>query len=272
MAAARRGSSLQRKLAIATAVGSLCTLALAALVIARSFGTFMAARQNLHDISAYRVVLDTANVLSAERGPANSVLGEPPLADSAARARLRAMRGLSDAALQRLTTTPAPSFGLHSHHLPPLMVERVRERLQRARAEIDELAARPLAERDMEAIRQAVESMFDVVDLLQPAIAWQVRELSACHEGLAAPALTGKMLGDLREYGGRIASQIMAPVAARQPMPVQSLVDATRSSERLLVVGGPGQLRQFDAAMYRAKAEGRNCVREAQSEEGVPAA
>ncbi|MNN03148.1 putative diguanylate cyclase YdaM [compost metagenome] len=86
----------------------------------------------------------------------------------------------------------------------------------------------------MEAIRQAIESMFDVVDMLQPAIAWQVRELSACHDGLAAPALTGKMLGDLREYGGRIASQIMAPVAARQPMPLQSLVDATRSRGRLL--------------------------------------
>lgn len=232
--AALRGNSLQRKLAIATAVGGLCTLVLAALVIAHSFGTFMAARQNLHDISAYRGVLDAANVLSAERGPANSVLGEPPLADSAARARLRAMRALSDAALQRLAAPPAPPFGLHGHHLPALMVERVRERLQRARAEIDQLAARPLAERDMDAIRQAIESMFDVVDLLQPAIAWQVRELSACHEGLAAAALTGKMLGDLREYGGRIASQIMAPVAARQPMPVQSLVDATRSRGRLL--------------------------------------
>ncbi|MBP0631531.1 GGDEF domain-containing protein [Cupriavidus sp. AcVe19-1a] len=232
--AARRGNSLQRKLAIATAVGGLCTLVLAALVIARSFGTFMAARQNLHDISAYRGVLDAANVLSAERGPANSVLGEPPLADSAARARLRAMRALSDAALQRLAAPPAPPFGLHSHHLPALMVERVRERLQRARAEIDQLAARPLAERDMDAIRHAIESMFNVVDMLQPAIAWQVRELSACHEGLAAAALTGKMLGDLREYGGRIASQIMAPVAARQPMPVQSLVDATRSRGRLL--------------------------------------
>ncbi|MFJ4292569.1 GGDEF domain-containing protein [Cupriavidus sp. NPDC089707] len=232
--AARRAGSLQRKLAIATAVGGLCTLVLAALVIARSFGTFMAARQNLYDVSAYRGVLDAANVLSAERGPANSVLGEAPLADSAARARLRAMRALSDAALQRLAAPPAPPFGLHSHHLPPLMVERVRERLQRARTEIDQLAARPLAERDMDAIRLAIESMFDVVDMLQPAIAWQVRELSACHEGLAAPALTGKMLGDLREYGGRIASQIMAPVAARQPMPVQSLVDATRSRGRLL--------------------------------------
>lgn len=102
-------------------------------------------------------------------------------------------------ALQRLTAASAPPFGLHSHRLPPLMVEPVRERLQRARAEIDELAARPLAERDMAALRQAIESMFDVVDMLQPAIAWQVRELSACHEGLAAPALTGKMLGDLRE-------------------------------------------------------------------------
>lgn len=231
-----RGSSLKRKLAIATAIGGLCTVMLATLVIARSYGDFAAARQNLYDISEYRLVLDAANVLSAERGPANSVLGEPPSDNSAARERLRAFRARSDAVLARLAAPPQPPFALHSHHLPPLMVERLRERLVRARAQIDELAARPLQERQMDEIRRAIENMFDVVDVLQPAIAWQVRQLSACREGLAAPALTGKMLGDLREYGGRIASQIMAPVAARQPMPVQSLVDATRSRGRLLAL------------------------------------
>ncbi|UDM53032.1 diguanylate cyclase [Cupriavidus sp. MP-37] len=226
--------SLQRKLAVATTVGGLCTVVLAALVIAASYGDFAAARQNLYDISAYRDVLDAANTLSAERGPANSVLGEPPSPHSAARERLQAFRARSDAALARLSApTPAP-FGLHSHRLPPLMVERVRERLARARAEIDDLAARAPQQRDMDEIRHAIAGMFEVVDALQPAIAWQVRELSACHDGLAAPALTGKMLGDLREYAGRMASQIMAPVAARQPMPVQSLVDATRSRGRLL--------------------------------------
>ncbi|RDK10400.1 GGDEF domain-containing protein [Cupriavidus lacunae] len=231
---AGRGRSLQRKLAVATAVGGLCTVVLAALVIAGSYGDFAAARQNLYDISAYREVLDAANALSAERGPANSVLGEPPSPRSTARERLQVFRARSDAALARLSAPPPVPFGLHSHQLPPLMIERVRERLARARTEIDELAGRPRQQRDMDEIRHAIESMFEVVDALQPAIAWQVRKLSACDDGLAAPALTGKMLGDLREYGGRMASQIMAPVAARQPMPVQSLVDATRSRGRLL--------------------------------------
>ncbi|SPK74560.1 conserved protein of unknown function (plasmid) [Cupriavidus taiwanensis] len=228
--------SLQRKLAVATTAGGLCTVVLAALVIAASYGDFAAARQNLYDISAYRDVLDAANTLSAERGPANSVLGEPPLLHSAARERLQAFRARSDAALARLSAPPPVPFGLHGHHLPPLMVERVRERLARARAEIDELAARVPQQRDMDEIRHAIEGMFEVVDALQPAIAWQVRELSVCDDGLVAPALTGKMLGDLREYAGRMASQIMAPVAARQPMPVQSLVDATRSRGRLLAL------------------------------------
>ena len=69
---AGRSRSLKRKLAIATAVGGLCTLVLAALVMARSYGDFTSARQNLYDISAYRELLDAANVLSAERGPATA--------------------------------------------------------------------------------------------------------------------------------------------------------------------------------------------------------
>jgi diguanylate cyclase (GGDEF)-like protein len=232
--AAGRSQSLKRRLAAVTMVAALCTIGLAALLMARSYGDFAAARQNLYDISEYRVLLDAANVLSAERGPANSVLGEAPAEKSAARDRLREFRARSDAALARLLMPPPAPAGLHQHYLPPLMVERVRERLHRARAEIDALASRQREDRQMDELQHAIEGMFEAVDTLQPLVGWQVRHLSACHPGLSAPALTGKMLGDLREYGGRVASQIMAPVAAHQPIPVRSLADASRSRGRLL--------------------------------------
>jgi diguanylate cyclase (GGDEF)-like protein len=232
--AAGRSRSLKRKLSAVTTVAALCTVGLAALLMAHSYGDFAAARQNLYDISEYRVLLDAANVLSAERGPANSVLGEAPAEKSAARDRLREFRARSDAALTRLLMPPAAPAGLHQHHLPSLMVERVRERLRRVRTEVDALASRQREDRQMDELQHAIEGMFEAVDALQPLIGWQVRQLSACHPGLAAPALTGKMLGDLREYGGRAASQIMAPVAAREPIPIRSLADTSRSRGRLL--------------------------------------
>jgi diguanylate cyclase (GGDEF)-like protein len=215
-------------------VVAVCTVGLAAMLMARAYADFAAARQNLYDISEYRVLLDAANVLSAERGPANSVLGEAPAENSSARDKLRQFRARSDAALARLLVPPPTPTGLHQHHLPPLMVERVRERLRRARAEIDALAMRPREDRQMDELQHAIEGMFEAVDALQPLIGWQVRQLSTCDPGLAAPALTGKMLGDLREYGGRVASQIMAPIAAHQPIPIRSLADASRSRGRLL--------------------------------------
>lgn len=136
-----RHHSLRRKLALATTLAGLCTIGLAALLIARSYGDYAAARQSLYDISEYRLTLDAANVLSAERGPANSVLGEAPAAHSAARDRLREFRARSDAALARLASPPDALPGLHAHHVPPLMIERVRERLERARAEVDRLGS-----------------------------------------------------------------------------------------------------------------------------------
>lgn len=69
-------------------------------------------------------------MLSAERGLANSVLGEAPAEKSAARDRLREFRARSEAALTRLLMPPSAPDGPHQHHLPPLMVERVRERLR----------------------------------------------------------------------------------------------------------------------------------------------
>ncbi|WP_204264928.1 hypothetical protein, partial [Haemophilus influenzae] len=79
-----------------------------------------------------------------------------------------------------------------------------------------------------------IEGMFAVVDQLQPGISWKVQRLVERDARLAGPVMTGQMLGDLREYGGRIASQIMAPIAARQPLALNNLIDFSRTRGRLL--------------------------------------
>lgn len=54
-----------------------CTAILAMSVIGRSFDDYRRARQNLRELENYRLILDAANLLSAERGPSNSVLAMP---------------------------------------------------------------------------------------------------------------------------------------------------------------------------------------------------
>ncbi|QCI67625.1 GGDEF domain-containing protein [Phreatobacter stygius] len=226
--------SLHRKLWIGTGIVTVCTIVLAMSLLVRSYDDFVTARRNLHDVSDYGQLLETANLLSAERGPTNGVLGEEASVDSASRQRLAQFRRASDAALAQLTghaRTPAASDHLH---VPPAILDRVLQQLTRARAEVDRLGAMPLQDRRLAEIQHAIESMFAVVDLLQPAIGWKVQRLIERDASLAGPVLIGQMLGDLREYGGRIASQIMAPIAARQPLALANLIDFSRTRGRLL--------------------------------------
>ncbi|MBN8943354.1 MAG: GGDEF domain-containing protein [Rhizobiales bacterium] len=212
---------------------TICTIILAAGLLLRTYDDFITARRNLHDLSDYRLLLDAANLLSAERGPSNDVLGEPPTIGSAARERLARFRGASDAALERLADH-ADTEQAAERHVPPAILRGVRQQLIRARGEIDRLATVPLAERQVADIQGAIEGMFAVVDQLQPGISWKVQRLVERDARLAGPVMTGQMLGDLREYGGRIASQIMAPIAARQPLALNNLIDFSRTRGRLL--------------------------------------
>lgn len=225
--------NLHRKLWIGTGIATICTIVLAAGLLVRTYDDFVTARRNLHDLSDYRHLLDAANLLSAERGPANDVLGEQPANGGAARDRLARFRSASDAALDRLAEHPGPSE-LAESHVPAAILQGVRQQLIRARAEIDRLSALPLADRSLADIQGAIEGMFAVVDLLQPGISWKVQRLVERDARLAGPVMIGQMLGDLREYGGRIASQIMAPIAARQPLAMNNLIDFSRTRGRLL--------------------------------------
>ncbi|MDX8457584.1 GGDEF domain-containing protein [Mesorhizobium humile] len=203
-------------------------------IVAPTYRDFAVARQNLHDIRQYRLILDTANSLAAERGPANIVMSEDPSIDSPGMKRLVEFRARNDAALAQLAAVSDVPFGLHGHRVPQDLLQDVRDQLTLARNKVDGIASIPRASLKLDEIQDAIDSMFAVSDRFRVVIAWNSNELAQHSTGLAAPALIGQMLSDLREHGGRVGSEIMAPLATNQKMPLQNVIDSRRSQGGLL--------------------------------------
>jgi diguanylate cyclase (GGDEF)-like protein len=217
---------LSRRLTLAIA----CTVALALTVIAPTCRAFMQARDNLRDIEHYRMILDAAIAIAAERGPANDAMAQGASSQTPIALRLADFRDRSNAALARLAGTRDPEApGVLSD-----MLAEVCEQLASARTKVDRVAALPRDKLTRDAFQDAVESMFAASNTFRNIVARTADDLGRRDEELAAPAIVGQILSDFRDYGGRIASQIMAPIATRERLPLQNMIDSRQTQGRLL--------------------------------------
>lgn len=219
--------SLRRKLLIGTGIAFICTSILAVSVISRSFDDYRRARQNLRGLESYRLILDAANLLSAERGPSNSLLGDSGMTHDLLEKRLAAFRARSDASLEALSASNGAG-------VPQALLKPVRAQLLKGRQEVDRVASLPPTRRGLDDVQSAIDNMIEVIDVFEPVIAWKAGALTSSNPGLAEPVMTGRIFGELREYGGRIGSQIVAPIAVSQPMRLSNLIDSNRTRGRIL--------------------------------------
>ena len=217
--------SMRRKLLIGTGVALVFTLILAASVIGRSLDDYRRASRNLRGLESYRLILTAANLLSAERGPSNSILGDNGTSYTVLRERLSQFRARSAAILERLTVTGV---------VPAELIMPARAQLFAGRREVDRVAAIPHASRSLEDVQSAIEKMVDVIDKFQPVVAWKAGKLIESNPDLAEPVMTGRIFSELREYGGRIGSHIAAPIAVGEPMPLKNIIDGNRTRGRIL--------------------------------------
>jgi len=191
----------------------LCTLPLMAIALVQGTQRHTEAEANLVSLQQLRLTFELANLVSAERGPANSLLGADS-ADAQEQRRLAAQLAVArqrvDAATQHLQSV---------FQTDPRVVDETprlheaRRRLQTARAAVDRVAALPRSERSAEEVDHAISSMFAVYDRLQALTSVQISDLAAADREAAIPAMQGQILIDLREHGGRLASNVMAPLA-----------------------------------------------------------
>ncbi|MGX7704236.1 EAL domain-containing protein [Methylobacterium sp. Gmos1] len=244
----RREARLGRRLwgtALLLAAG---LVALTAIVLAPSVAAYRNGQSNLVRISRLRQVLEAANRLSAERGPANVMMAVAPGSDPAALARLGAFRTASDGALAALRGPAAADEP--GHALLYGLLAATAARLDEARRDVDRVAGLRAAQRDLEDITGAIARMIAAVDAFQDVVAWEIREIGRADPALAGSALIGHAVSDLREYGGRIGSAIVPAVTVHRPLDARQFTDATQIRGRILelmrllrgqAAFGPGQ-------------------------------
>ncbi|HEV2511744.1 MAG TPA: GGDEF domain-containing protein [Bosea sp. (in: a-proteobacteria)] len=231
---ARPGASLDTKLVLGCMVLLALSLALALGLITILGNDYARASRNLEALTVYRKVLTAANRLSAERGPMNSVLGEEPAADSPAARKLAEFRALSDQALAEIT--PDDGSEITRHLVARDKLGNVHASLVTARRAADRLSALPLAQRDTIEIRSVIAGMFGVVETMRPVVVAAMAELTEHDSSLAGHALTGLMLGDLREYAGRLGSFLAPSIAAREPLSAMAYDELILTHGRVLQI------------------------------------
>ncbi|WP_246386645.1 GGDEF domain-containing protein [Gluconacetobacter sacchari] len=207
------------RLWIGAVVAVLLSATMAGIILAHVSRLFLHARHDVATLEQLRLVLDTANRISAERAPSNVLMSGGPGLPSA-RDRLRAARAQTDQALARGAAI-----------VPAALLQDAVRHLARARALVDQAASQPPA--GYGAVQNAVDALFAAYDAYRAVVLWRAAPLIRFDPELAGPVQHALILCFLRDDAGRLGSTIIAPLVAHAPISSSNIAAGDRLSGRI---------------------------------------
>lgn len=238
-----RQLTIQQRMRIGLTLVVAMLALLCGTILANSYARYRQGNADLRAFELVRIAMVAANRVSAERGPTNDQLAHLRGDDAVERRNLAEARERSDAALAafRDGLAHASNLGLTDPEGLRGALDLIIARLAAARREVDALAAQPSAARTERQIVQVQVRMFGIVDALAPLIDDLSAHATLGNPDVAGALLLARLLGDLREYSGRLGSLFIAPMFLRQPL------DRERLSQIMLMRGRIEQLRSLIA-------------------------
>ncbi|WP_287495791.1 GGDEF domain-containing protein [Pandoraea sp. CB10b_02] len=235
-AASHTGRLRVQNLAVVAVVAVLC-----GALLTWAWGTYQRTRDADVALDALRATLLAMEKASAERGPANAVLGaDLPLPDAAV-AALRDAREATNARLQELLAALSAD-GCEQCDSGLRAIERARLALAAASANVDLLVQRPRQMRSDAAVRDAVDRMVRVIADFMPVAASRIDVVARGAPDAIHYIILARLAAELREYAGQLGSHFTAALATGK-----ALTEADqRAIERTL--GRIDQLREMIAA------------------------
>ena len=154
-------ASIQKIQLTGTIIIAVSSILLATLAALPSVSNYLRYRNNSEQLTRFETALQSAWLVSAERGPANNLMGATS-ADVKLVEGLAAARKATDDKLSQLEA----SFAVEIATQPELAkaVADTRRKLAQSREAVDQVAALPPAARSQSAMANAIKSMFKAAD------------------------------------------------------------------------------------------------------------
>ncbi|MEJ5032611.1 GGDEF domain-containing protein [Acinetobacter sp. MYb177] len=226
-----RSEYLSQKLYIAMSIIilSLCSLSIPLMV--KSYRDYIKTNQALTEIQALQAVADLANKISRERAPANKLMSSNQQDFAQHVLELKLYRLTVDEQMQKTLAV------LKHSNLPNLdlsLFDRLDEALTQGRQQVDAYAALPREQRNAETMDQAILKMFNAWDRSHDVL----KDVIAVSEGKDTAVsnfyVQILLLADLRDQAGRAASNVMAHVAFKQPIPETNLARSLQTRKQVM--------------------------------------
>ena len=226
-----RSEYLSQKLYIAMSIIilSLCSLSIPLMV--KSYRDYIKTNQALTEIQALQAVADLANKISRERAPANKLMSSNQQDFAKHVLELKLYRLTVDEQMKKTLEV------LKHSNLPNLdlsLFDRLDEALTQGRQQVDAYAALPREQRNAETMDQAILKMFNAWDRSHDVL----KDVIAVSEGKDTAVsnfyVQILLLADLRDQAGRAASNVMAHVAFKQPIPETNLARSLQTRRQVM--------------------------------------
>lgn len=226
-----RSEYLSQKLYIAMSIIILSLCSLSIPLIVKSYRDYIKTNQALTEIQALQAVADLANKISRERAPANKLMSSNQQDFAKHVLELKLYRLTVDEQMKKTLEV------LKHSNLPSLdlsLFDRLDEALTQGRQQVDAYAALPREQRNAETMDQAILKMFSAWDRSHDVL----KDVIAVSEGKDTAVsnfyVQILLLADLRDQAGRAASNVMAHVAFKQPIPETNLARSLQTRKQVM--------------------------------------
>ncbi|VWD54870.1 sensor histidine kinase [Burkholderia contaminans] len=215
-----RGLSIRQRMRAGFVLVVMLTAVACGTNLWESYRQYRHGMLDLRDFALVECVMIASNRISAERWPANRLLALRRR-DSAKEAQaVRDARARTDQALDALRDdlTRAEALGASERGAALHALASLRGGLAGARGEVDALAARPAAARATWQVQAAQDRMFAAADDLAALTGVVMAGTAMRHPDTAGALVLARLLGDLREYTGRLGALFVAPLVRNEAL------------------------------------------------------
>lgn len=167
--------------------------------------------------------LNAASKISAERGPANGILGSDlPLSAERSEALAKA-RGVTDEALRITETALIQGKDFPQKQIVSNSLIAARSQLAKARNQIDTLAMLPRDKRMDNDIKGAVGAMIDTLPLMVPGLNAIENTLVDADPTLTNYVTIARLATDMRDVAGQLGSVFTAALVLKRPLTAEEI-------------------------------------------------